>query len=136
MNEPDLAAMKLEQSKSIVPSGWTPPTVLPASWVMQQSADDGAKYINYSMNLAAILSCRYEADGRAWLHLSVSHRLRIPTWGEFRHVKELFLGDREAYTVLPPKARYVNIHPHVLHAFALLSGEALLPDFTSGTGSL
>jgi hypothetical protein len=67
----------------------------------------------------------------------VSHRNRVPSWRELVSVKELFLGDREAYKVLPPKSRYVNIHPNVLHVFALLDEHAsALPDFTRGTGGL
>jgi len=46
-------------------------------------------------------------------------------------------GTVEAYQVIPPKARYVNINERVLHVFALLDEAATaLPDFTRGTGSL
>lgn len=120
--------------------GWEAPRVMPPSWrEIVQERDDrgGAKYVNAAAKLTAILTCGFELDGRAWLHLSVSHRERVPTWGELRVAKEQFLGDREAYQVLPPRARYVNIHNNVLHLFALLDEEAsALPDFTGGTGSL
>lgn len=117
--------------------GWKPPVVLPPAWTIVEMKDDGASYVARSLELAAILSCAREADGRAWLHVSVSHRRRLPNWRELVAIKELFLGDREAYQVLPPKARYVNIHPNVLHLFALLDEKAsALPDFTGGTGSL
>lgn len=116
---------------------WKPPVVLPATWTIADMMPDGAKYVSRLLELAAILTCSREDDGRVWLHLSVSHARRIPNWRELGAVKELFLGDREAYQVLPPKARYVNIHPNVLHLFALLDdGAAALPDFTGGTGSL
>ncbi len=117
--------------------GWEPPRVLPTSWREVERGPDGAKYMNANARLICILSCSVELDGRAWLHLSCSHAQRIPTWGELRVCKEQFLGDREAYSVVPPRARYVNIHNNVLHLFALLDEQATaLPDFTGGTGSL
>lgn len=118
--------------------GWQAPRVLPASWVeLDRDRAGGARYTNRNARLIAILSCEVESDGRAWLHLSVSHAQRIPTWGELRVCKELFLGDREAYSIMPPRARYVNLHNNVLHLFALLDeAAAALPDFTGGTGSL
>lgn len=118
--------------------GWEAPRVLPSNWRESDRQRDGsARYVSANMSLIAILSCSIEADGRAWLHLSVSHRKRIPTHGEMRVVKELFLCDREAYSVIPPRERYVNLHPNVLHLFALIDEKlAALPDFTAGTGSL
>lgn len=117
---------------------WDAPRVLPSGWIERQRLADGASYQNAAMRLRVIISCSRESDGRAWLHLSVSHTLRIPTWGEFRVAKEVFLGDREAYQVMPPKARYVNLMPNVLHLFALLdeSAPTALPDFSGGTGSI
>lgn len=116
---------------------WTAPRVLPPAFEEVQRAPTGAKYRARARNLVAIVSCAKERDGRWWLHLSVSHKSRVPTWDEFRWCKEVFIGDREAYQVLPPKLRYVNIHPYVLHMFALHDdGCTALPDFTRGTGSL
>jgi hypothetical protein len=118
--------------------GWEPPRVLPSNWREVERGLDGAKYISDAASLACVLSCSIESDGRPWLHMSVSHRKRIPTWGELRVTKELFLQDREAIQILPPKAKYINIHPNVLHLFALLDEKAStgLPDFTGGTGSI
>lgn len=130
----DALAKALDGGRDV--PGWEPPRVLPASWREVERGPDGAKYVNAAARLACILSCSYEVDNRAWLHLSVSHALRIPTWGELRVCKEQFLGDREAYSIMPPRVRYVNLHPHVLHLFALLDESTALPDFTAGTGSL
>jgi hypothetical protein len=116
---------------------WKPLLVLPATWTIFEVLPDGAQYVSRLLELGAILSCARENDGRAWLHLSVSHARRIPNWRELVSVKEMLLGEREAYQVVPPKARYVNINPNVLHLFALLDETATaLPDFTGGTGSL
>lgn len=67
-------------------------------------------------------------DGALWGHLSVSAQKRVPSWEELRWCKEYFLGDRKAVMVLPPRAEYVNVHPHVLHLFAPLERDPL-PDF-------
>lgn len=132
----DLALALAARDGSVVPAGWSPPTVLPPLWAILERGEDGAKYLADTLGLAAILSCRIEADGRAWLHLSVSRSSRVPSWRELRECKDIFLGDREAYSVMPPESRYVNLHPFCLHMFALLDGSTALPDFTGGSGSL
>lgn len=137
----DWQAVDREQQRdagALAAHGWSPPLVMPPAWsvVDVDPRGLGAAYTSEMLGLTALLSCGVEHDERPWLHLSVSHRVRIPTWREMREAKELFLGDREAYSILPPRARYVNINPHVLHLFARLDGSAALPDFTRGTGSL
>lgn len=138
LNRVDKAALKREQDRDEAnPPPWDAPRVLPPAWVEVERDVTGAKYRSKERNLVAIVSCGQERDGRWWMHLSVSHKNRTPTWQELAWCKEVFFGDREAYQVLPPKERYVNIHPNVLHLFALLeSGATALPDFTRGTGSL
>lgn len=115
---------------------WSPPAVLPPFWELVSRAEDGAAYRNDQAGLAAIITCSKELDGRFWIHLSLSHRARLPRWAELVEAKELFLGNREAYQVIPPRERYVNIHPNVLHLWAPLDGAPPLPDFTRGTGSI
>jgi hypothetical protein len=133
----DWVAVDREQARDAAnPPPWEPPRVLPPAWCEVERDITGAKYLARSRGLSAIVSCSQEQDGRWWMHLSVSHRNRVPTWQELAWCKDVFIGDREAYQVLPPKARYINIHPNVLHMFALLDGSAALPDFTRGTGSL
>ena len=140
-----LAAAQLDGTGDI--PGWESPRITIAAktcagWLewreIDRDAHGSARYMNAQRRLLAILSCAMEADGRAWLHLSVSRTAkdRLPSHGEMRLCKELFLGDREAYAVWPPKARYVNL-VEVLHLFALLDETAAaLPDFTRGTGSI
>lgn len=69
-------------------------------------------------------------DGELWAHLSASNmqKKRVPSWDELRWCKEYFLGDRKAVQVLPPRAEYVNINPHVLHLYTCLERDPL-PDF-------
>ena len=119
------------------------PVVLPNEWREEGGGtfgDDGhingLMYLNDRRGLKAILSAAVELDGRRWLHLSVSHALRLPTWAEFVAAKEALMGrDRKAIQVLPPRREWVNISPHVLHLFACVDGD-VLPDFTRGSGGL
>lgn len=118
------------------PDGWEAPRVLPPDWREVSRSPDGTTAYQ-SHHIRVILSCSIELDDRAWLHLSISTRDRIPNWQEIGYTKRVFFGDREAYQVIPPKARYVNIHEKVLHVFALLDeSQTALPDFTRGTNSL
>lgn len=91
-----------------------------------------AKFFDVRLNgvkLRAILGVEVVA-GELWAHLSVSAQApaRLPSWGELGWCKRHFLGDRKAIQVLPPKAEYVNIHPHVLNLYAPLDRDPL-PDF-------
>jgi hypothetical protein len=74
-------------------------------------------------------------DGELWAHLSMSVKrpARLPSWHELRWCKDYFLGDRKAVQVLPPRAQYVNIHPHVLNLYAPLERDPL-PDFRMPVG--
>lgn len=115
---------------------WSPPTlVLPRDWAIHTLAEDGVRYISQRLNLALILSCAVEEDGKHWVHFSLSHRDRLPTWHELVKAKDWALGDVNAYQVLPTADKYINIHPTVLHLFHCLDGDPL-PDFTRSSGSL
>ena len=114
-----------------------PPRVLPPAWKAVDVRRDGCAYRNRTEGLSVIVSLGTEDDGRSWVHLSVSHKHRLPTWDEFVRVKELFLGrERLAIQVLAPRSEWVNIHPHVLHLWSCLDETRLLPDFTRGMGSI
>lgn len=85
--------------------------------------------------LHAILSVEDRGPDGLWAHLSVSEAIDIPTWEELAFAKQCFLGDREAYQVLPPRERYVNVDPRVLHLWSRLDRpDGVLPDFTDGLG--
>ncbi len=58
------------------------------------------------------------SNGMGWDHISVRPACnnRVPTLGEMCAVKDFFFYPEEcALLLLPPKSRYVNCHPHVLH---------------------
>lgn len=51
-----------------------------------------------------------------WEHVSVSLENRCPTWDEMCFVKDLFWEPEECVIQYhPPRSKYVNNHPYVLH---------------------
>jgi hypothetical protein len=112
------------------------PRVLPASWRVHQRKLDGIHYAQAITGLSIIVSGDTELDGRRWIHMSVAHPERMPTWSELVAAKEFIVG-RDAYAVqvIPPKREHVNIHPFCFHLFSCIDGHPL-PDFTRGGSSL
>ena len=81
-----------------------------------------------------IISGDREQDGNRWIHFSMSYANRIPTWTELVRCKEELLGEETmAIQVIPPRSKYVNKNPYVLHFFIPV-GHDPLPDFTRGRG--
>lgn len=86
--------------------------------------------------LRVIISGARYGDGRRWVHLSCSHRERLPSWEELKAVRSRFLGDDAlALQVFPPKAQWVNVHPNVLHLWRCVDGDPV-PDFRDVIGRL
>lgn len=81
-----------------------------------------------------MVSVGIEADGRRWLHASMSAPRRLPTYDELKLLKRVWIGPGlTAYQVFAPDAKHVNIHPNCLHLWACLDGP-VTPDFTRGIG--
>jgi hypothetical protein len=107
-----------------------------AGWEILLRTQDGYA-LRKGSKIRAIISAAFELDGRKWVHLSISRPDRLPTWEELRKAKDELLGDVEAYMVIPPRARYVNLHPHVLHLFTCATAPAgVLSAFERGGASL
>lgn len=110
------------------------PRVLPAQWrdLDALAMMPFAKWYGLSNGLRVCVSAMREGDGRRWLHVSMSHVDRLPTWQEVKDVKDVVIGaEKTALQVLPPKSRYVNIHPYALHLWHCLDGD-VVPDFSHG----
>ncbi len=85
-------------------------------------------------NLLFLLTEREEADGKRWLHASVSRRdCRMPAYEDLRALKRLCIGEhRTALQVFPPASQYINWAGkrgvEVLHLWCCLDGD-VVPDF-------
>lgn len=102
-------------------------------WDIVQVLPDG--YACQSLDgLRVIVSGAVEADGRRWLHVSVSRSDRLPSWEDMTRVKALIIGpDRYAYQIHPPAILHVNLHPRVLHLWSCWDAPdgKVLPEFSS-----
>lgn len=59
-----------------------------------------------------------------WLHASISHAKRYPTWNEIKAVRDwAFPSDMEVVMVLPRAMDYVNIHQTTFHLWTSACGE-------------
>jgi hypothetical protein len=67
-------------------------------------------------------------SGEEWEHVSASRKNRTPSWGDMCFIKNLFWGDEETVIQFhPPRSRYYNLHPHVLHLWKPTGVEYNLP---------
>lgn len=66
--------------------------------------------------IAVIEDIGVKADGKRWLHVSVSKpNKKMPSYEDIQLVRKLFIGeDRECYQIFPSQDRYVNFF-NVLH---------------------
>jgi len=56
------------------------------------------------------------SHGGDWNHVSVSLGSRCPNWREMCFIKDLFFDPEDCVIQYhPPKSKYVNVHPYVLH---------------------
>lgn len=72
--------------------------------------------------MRALFSVEIHPDGK-WVHLSVSHENKLPSWGELVSAKRDFFGPEiTAVQILPDDSQYVNLHNHTLHLWHYLDG--------------
>lgn len=107
----------------------------PLGWEWCDWTNGAAAYVNERKGLSALMSAHKESDGNPWLHLSLCHRDRIPTYQEMQGGRRAFLYEKLAYQCFVPSAEHVNIHPHVLHLWSPV-GHRPLPDFRHDDGTI
>ncbi|HEY1861518.1 MAG TPA: hypothetical protein VGG61_14250 [Gemmataceae bacterium] len=112
---------------------------IPVGWHQVATQPHGAVY--QGQTLQVIISVERYDDNQLWLHVSAVGRtgrtaFYLPTWTQMKRIKEDFIGEKWAYSVLPPTADYVNQNEYCLHLYARMDGSNALPDFTRGLGVL
>jgi hypothetical protein len=97
---------------------------IPFEWVITQIKDNCASYRNL-LSMLIVSESVHEANGQRWLHVSVSHSSRMPTWGELQTVKSIWIGDRVAYHVLPRAVKFTEDadDAYTLHLWCPLDGD-------------
>jgi hypothetical protein len=109
----------------------------PEGWEITQEWGLGYA-LRHTNGLLVLIDCSLKSDNRWWLHVSYSRKAWTPTHADTCQIKCEFIGERYAYAVFPPSSKYVNIHQHCLHLWALVEGDGrVLPEFSytlSGVG--
>ena len=101
----------------------------PNGWTRVRQDSHGAAYRSTKTQATAICSVDLEADGKRWVHLSVAHPNRLPTYQELSEARDVFLGEEaRCIQVFAPKSEHVNIHKYCLHLWHCLDDDGL-PDF-------
>lgn len=101
---------------------WSPPQEFgPDGWSMRGSDDSSS----------IIITCANH-EGTEYLHASIAREERLPSYADLVHLHAAVWGTTGwSYQVFPPHSEHVNIHPHALHLWGRLDGEAVLPKFAA-----
>lgn len=98
------------------PSHWRelPPTVLPGFAGVFFRAWQHAL-----IPLRVLRSIATMRNGDTWVHISVTHKNRLPSWEELARIKSEFIGgDKEALHMIPKKDDHVNLHQRCMHLWS------------------
>jgi hypothetical protein len=97
---------------------------------------DGWSFVDLGGESSVIVTCAEALDGNEWVHASIAHRDRMPSYADLKLLHAAVFEDGWAYQVFAPPGDHVNIHEYALHLFGRLDGRPALPDFTRGSGSI
>lgn len=67
--------------------------------------------------------------GCEWIHASISHTNRMPTYDDLVLLHQATFSDGWAYQVFAPAEHHVNIHAYALHLWGRADGKPALPNF-------
>lgn len=129
MNEAQEKLKSIVKNTSIqLPKGKYEPPELPWEWEIDTRIPNA--YRNSRTRMIVVWSVE-NRDGDDWLHVSFSYKDKMPTYGDMVKVKNLFVGDRNAYMVFPTSATHVNTHKYCLHLWCNLTNPQPLPEFSN-----
>ena len=100
----------------LVPGAWDSPLSIPGAWDSPLSV---APVCWEKGDLAAIVSRDEITPGDARWHISLQHRLRVPTWNELAEAAHALRPGVPFVIGVPPKSQWINVHERVLHLFEL-----------------
>lgn len=99
----------------------------PPGWKVVGTWGNAVAWYNRKKKLRVLASVD-EIDGERWLHVSLSHPRRLPTYDELCYLKRHWFGaDATAVEIHAPKDEHVNHHEFCRHLWATLDRK-LLPD--------
>lgn len=71
-------------------------------------------------------------DGAQWVHASIAHADRLPSYQELCALHKAAFGDGWAFEVHAPVSAHVNIHRYARHLWGRLDGARAHPAFGQG----
>lgn len=93
---------------------WTFP--VPPNWLPAQDRYDIPLAFFHGLDDLKMAVNAFRWDQALWIHASISHPTRLPSYEELCHLKaDVFGDDGIAAQMFPTKALHVNIHPNCLH---------------------
>lgn len=103
----------------------------PEHWNLVDQSTDGAAWMYDRQPMLSVILSIDTIDGKEWMHISVAHGSRVPTYKDLAFVKQQFIGDdRHAILVLPDAAHEVPIETYCLKLHVCLDGHPL-PEFNN-----
>lgn len=77
---------------------------------------------------SVIISVARFEDGEEWVHASIAHDDRVPSYEELVALHKA-MGGGWAVQVFAPPADHISIHPNALHLWGRLDRSRIHPDF-------
>lgn len=113
---PDLRTLRRVLERDLAPPPWhTEP------W--EQRGARGWRLWHVGLRMTVLATIEIHDDGHRWLHASISHPERDPTYMELKTLHIAVFGEtRWSYQVFPPAAHHVNYHEHTLHLWGREDG--------------
>ena len=109
---------------------------IPPGWTIVEEIDEAIMWRKEKAKMTVMASVAREQDDRVWIHLSMSHDNRMPTYEELYYLKRHWGGDDyKCIMVLPSRDEHVSLHQYCMHLFRCVD-EDPLPDFTWGMGMI
>lgn len=91
---------------------------------------DGWRMFAKNGRSSVIVTCATWPDGQQWVHASIAHDDRMPSYADLVVLHRSVWGETGwAFQVFAPPSDHVNIHEHALHLYGRLDGERTHPDF-------
>jgi hypothetical protein len=95
---------------------------IPFEWVITSIRNNSASY-RHLISFLTVTESIHTHNGERWLHVSLSHAARVPTWGELQTVKSIWIGDKVAYHVLPHAVKPLSDDEYTIHIWCPLDND-------------
>lgn len=107
-----------------------------AGWVMSNMGPSGITMWQQRSGYSVIVSEAPLLDGNYWLHASIAHRERMPSYDDLKVLHNAAFNDRYAYQLFVPSSKHYSFHNFALHLWGRSDGTPCTPDFIAELGTI